>query len=85
MCVCVWACAQVREGMCGGWLRVLDPLELKLLTVVCCHKWVLGTEHESSVRTIHALNCGAISLIPITLRFMDSILEKVESILLIID
>lgn len=51
--MCVYTCVQVQAG------RVLGSLKLELLVFVNCSMWQLGTECESSVRT---LNLCAISL-----------------------
>lgn len=53
MCVCedVHMCADAQRGQ-----RYAIPLELELLAVVCCLMWVLGLQHRSSGRAVHALN-----------------------------
>lgn len=43
----------------------LDPPELEL--VASCLTWVLGTEHWSSAREVHAMNCWAVSADPVIL------------------
>lgn len=52
LCTCV-------SGALGGQKRVLDPLKLKLQTIVSS-MWGAGTEFRSSVRT-SSLKCWAIS------------------------
>lgn len=41
--------------------RGLAPRELKLQVVVSLLVWVLGIELRPTVRTIHTLNCRAVS------------------------
>ena len=62
--MCKPACLYMQyicAGAHGSQKRALDHLGLKMLFVVHCPVWILGTESRPSARTVCALNPWAIS------------------------
>lgn len=61
----MYLCGYVHGSMatCGGWERVLAPLELELQAVVSCLTWVLETKLWSPVRALYTENHQPASLL----------------------